>query len=118
MARTIGCFPPLEVFMAFSPTMKFSPQGGGFQGRYSLGPRGPVSEGHGVFTSRDDVLSTSGGTTKSNSREAFYFNTAQDFPFCMTYCTVMATSSWQLLYWQGSYGQDRTDIEHLYCLMK
>lgn len=100
MGRTSGCFPPLEVLSVLSGTMKFSPQGGDFQVRSSLGPLGPVSEGRGVFTDRD-VLSASGGTTKDNSSKAYYFNTVHGFSFCMAYCTVITTSSWHLLYWQG-----------------
>lgn len=117
MGGTIGCFPPLKVLTVLSGTMKFSPQGGGFQVRSSLDPLGPVSEGHGILIN-SDVLSASGGTTKGNRREAFYLNTVQDFSFYTAYCTVMGTYSWHLLYWQGSYGLGRTDIEHLYCLMR
>ena len=47
----VDCFSPLEACMAPSDTMKV--QRGGFQGRFSLDPLGPMSEVCSVFSNKD-----------------------------------------------------------------
>lgn len=51
IAKTVDCFPHLEICMLASGIMKSSPQGGGYHVRSSLGPLNHVSKVHGIFSS-------------------------------------------------------------------
>lgn len=67
-----------------SETMKFSPQGRGFPVRCSLGPVGPVSEGHGVFTNRG-LLSMSGVQPRTTAVRDFILTQVRTSHFvCLT----------------------------------
>lgn len=52
LGRTISCFLPWEDLIAPFNVMRARPKGGGLQVRSSMALHGPVSEGHGVFSSR------------------------------------------------------------------
>ena len=56
MGRTLGCFPPLEVYMVPSATMKASQlvfRKKAFMSVLAQGPQSSASEVHGVFSNRD-----------------------------------------------------------------